>query len=275
MVASAQRGGAATREPAVQEILFRAGSFVQNVSASLSGVLAEESYEQDLFAYPFDTGARPRIGRRSMGSEALFLWLAVANEWMFVRNVLAVDSRPVPDSGERLDRLFKDPPGDTAAYLRELQRENARFDIGPVFRTLGDPTFALRYLEPQSQGRFAFSRKGNERVGTVRATTLAYRERRRPYVVKVDGMDAQSSGTMWIDAAEGAVIRTNLRVLRPSGRGFVASITVDFQKDPRLGAWVPWQMTEQYSASNGQTMTGMASYANFRRFDASVRVLAP
>jgi hypothetical protein len=57
MVASAQRGDAATREPAVQEILLRAGSFVQNVSASLTGLLAEESYEQDLFAYPFDTGA--------------------------------------------------------------------------------------------------------------------------------------------------------------------------------------------------------------------------
>ncbi len=156
VVASAQRGDAATREPAVQDILLRAASFVQNVSASLSGVLAQESYEQDLFTYPLDTGARPRIGRRSMGSEALFLWLPAANEWMFVRNVLAVDGRPVPDSGERLDRLFK-----------------------------------------------------------------------------------------------------------------------DLQKDPRLGVWVPWQMTEQYSARNGETITGMASYTNFRRFDASVRVLTP
>jgi len=272
LVCASAAGASAQR---VDDLLLRAGRFVQDVSAALSGVVADESYEQQLFAQFVDSGIKPRIGRRAMRSEALFMFLPVANQWMFVRNVLAVDGRPVPDSGERLDRLFKDSGIDAAAYLRQLQEENGRFDIGPVVRTFGDPTFALRYLDLDSQRRFSFSRAGTERLGGVRATRLIYRERRRPFVITVDGMDAQSSGTMWIDAAEGAVVRTDLRVARPSGRGAIASITVDFQKDPRLGIWVPSRMSEQYNSVGGQTTIGTASYANFRRFDTSVRVLTP
>jgi hypothetical protein len=208
-----------------------------------------------------------------MHSETLFVWLASPTVWMFVRNVRDVDGRAVPDSAERLDRLFTNPTIDTVAYLHQLQQENARFDIGPVARTLGDPTFALRYLEPNTQVRFAFTRAGTERVRGAVATKLAYRERRRPFVVKVDGADAPSSGTMWIDA-DGAVLRTQLQVSYPTGRGAAASVTVDFQKDLRLGTWVPWRMVEQYTGS-GELVTGTASYANFRKFDTSIRVVVP
>jgi len=46
------------------------------------------------------------------------MFLPAASQWMFVRNVLVVDGRPVPDSGERLDRLFNSGI-DAAAYLRQ------------------------------------------------------------------------------------------------------------------------------------------------------------
>ena len=58
---SAQRGA-----PKVDEILLRAGTFVQDTANSLTGVIADESYEQDLLGPLFDGGTRPRIGRRSM-----------------------------------------------------------------------------------------------------------------------------------------------------------------------------------------------------------------
>lgn len=265
-VASAQRG---------DDLLLRAGSFVRAASDQLDGVIADETYSQDLYAQPFESGIRPRLRQRSMRAEALFLWLPAVERWMFVRNVVAVDDTPVPDSGERLDRLFEDSTIDAAAYLRQLQRENARFDIGPVVRTLGDPTFALRYLAPQVQARFAFSRNGTAHLGDTRATVLKFSERRRPYIVAVNGMDGQSTGTTWIDEADGSVLRTELRVALPSGRGAAATITVDFQRDPRLRIWVPKTMSEQYYSMNGQMTSGSASYANFRRFDATVRVLPP
>jgi len=263
-VASAQR---------VDDILLLAGRFVQDTSARLSGVIADESYEQELSAQFVASGISTRLGRRALRSEALFMWVPVASQWMFVRNVLTVDGRPVPDSGDRLDRLLRDSGPDAGAALRQLQQENARFDLGPVVRTLGDPTFALRYMALDSQRRFSFSRAGTERIGGVLSTMLTYRERRPPFVVTVDRMDAQSSGTMWIDDANGAVLRTNLRVTRPSGRGTFAVITVDFEKDARLGIWAPTRMSEQYNSMSGQTTKGTASYANFRRFGASARIV--
>jgi len=257
------------------EVLRRAGAFVLAASSQLIGVIADEAYQQKLYGPPYLSGSRPRISQREIRAEALFLWLPAAIEWMFVRNILNVDNRPVAESGDRLDRLFKDANGDRLAYVRQLQEENARFDLGPVVRTLGDPTFALRYLEPESQPRFSFNRIGVERLGSTRATVFSFTERRRPYIVKVDSMDGQSTGTMWIDAAQGAVLRTSLRVMLPSGRGTAAIITVDFEKDGRLDIWAPSRMSEQYNSMSGEMTTGTASYMNFRRFDTSVRVVTP
>jgi hypothetical protein len=256
----------------VDDILVRASRFVEETATRLSGVVADETYEQRV-AQSLDIS--PRVARRFMRTEALFLLLRSAGAWMFVRNVVLVDGRPVPDSGERLDRLFNGSAIDVLTYLRQLQTENARFDIGSVVRTLGDPTFALRYLQSASQDRFSFSRDGTETVGTLRTTKLRYRERKRPFIVKVNGLDALSSGTVWVEPVQGTVVRTSLVVMRPTGRGVLASITVDFQNDMRIGAWAPSRMTERYVANNGETMTGVATYANFRRFDTSIRVIAP
>jgi len=164
---------------------------------------------------------------------------------------------------------------DAVAYIRELQEENARFNLGPVIRTLGDPTFTLRFLAHSSQTRFTFNRVGTERIRTATATTIRYKEREPPTVVKLDGQDALSSGTMWIDAADGSVIRTNLRLRKPNSNEIAASVTVDFQQDRQLQVWVPYRMTEQYFARSGQTLIGSASYTNFRKFDTSVRVSVP
>jgi len=164
---------------------------------------------------------------------------------------------------------------DAVAYIRELQEENARFNLGPVIRTLGDPTFTLRFLAASTQTRFAFNRVGTERVRTATATKLGYRELKAPSVVKLDGQDALSSGTMWVDPADGSVLRTDLRLRKPNSNEIAAAVTVDFQQDRQLQVWVPYRMTEQYVARSGQTLIGSGSYTNFRRFDTSVRVSVP
>jgi hypothetical protein len=104
---------------------------------------------------------------------------------------------------------------------------------------------------------------------------MRFKERRRPYLVKVNQRDGQSYGSVWIDPESGAVLRTDLHVALPSGLGTIAIITVDFQMDSHLNIWVPSKMSEQYFSMSNQMTSGSASYANFRRFDATVRVLPP
>ncbi len=64
-VASAQRG---------DDLLLRVGSFVRAASDQLDGVIADETYRQELYAQPSFESTRPRIRQRSMRSEALFLF---------------------------------------------------------------------------------------------------------------------------------------------------------------------------------------------------------
>ena len=110
------------------DVLRRPGTFVLETSIRLTGVIADESYQQKLYAPPFSSGTRRLIRQHGMRAEALFVGLPAAQEWMFVRNVVTVDRQPdvftaishraVSDSGDRLDRLFKDGGGDRAAYRR-------------------------------------------------------------------------------------------------------------------------------------------------------------
>jgi len=100
------------------DVLRRPGTFVLETSNRLSGVIADESYQQKLYAPPFNSGTRRLIRQHGMRAEALFVGLPAAQEWMFVRNVVTVDRQAVSDSGDRLDGLFKDGGGDRAAYRR-------------------------------------------------------------------------------------------------------------------------------------------------------------
>ena len=44
-----------------------------------------------------------------------------------------------------------------------------------------------------------------------------------------------------------------------------------YRKDETLGMWVPSRMTERYTAEN-ETTTTVATYADFKRFQTSVKI---
>ena len=50
----------------------------------------------------------------------------------------------------------------------------------------------------------------------------------------------------------------------------MATITVTYGTVPKLDLRVPVQMNETYKSSLGETITGSASYSNFRRFNVDV-----
>jgi hypothetical protein len=84
--------------------------------------------------------------------------------WLSVRNVLSADGRAVGDSKGRLDRILKSPGLDYLSQLRLLKAESARWDVGQVFRTTGDPTLVFRFLLPANQPRFTFGKGRRERT---------------------------------------------------------------------------------------------------------------
>jgi hypothetical protein len=143
--------------PADQELLARVGQYVQELEERLAVTIGDETYHQD---------ASYRGGHltRTLRSEILFMSLSREGVWLSVRNVLSADGRAVGDSKGRLDRILKSPGLDYLSQLRLLKAESARWDVGQVFRTTGDPTLVFRFLLPANQPRFTFGKGRRERT---------------------------------------------------------------------------------------------------------------
>ncbi len=80
------------------------------------------------------------------------------------------------------------------------------------------------------------------------------------------GHDLPAHGRLWIDAATGRVLKTELQVEQPAVR---AIITTTFQAEEKSGIAVPLEMREQYTFPNGNRVNTVANYGRFRRFDVN------
>jgi hypothetical protein len=83
-----------------------------------------------------------------------------------------------------------------------------------------------------------------------------------------DGRDQASRIVALVDMQTGEVLQTILTVERVKG-----SITVAYGHVPGIQVPVPIRMAERYVTRTGEVVAGEATYANFRQFETSVRIL--
>ena len=197
-------------------------------------------------------------------TRADFLLVKSANRWVSFRDVLEVDGRPVRDREERLRRLFLDPTPEAQARLQSVMDESAKYNIGPVVRSINVPLFALDILRTWNRGRFDFTLGRDAEVDGLRAWRVEYTERDRPTLVEgLEGEDVPISGRFLVDQLTGAIIETTVEASKESVTG---EIRVRFGRDPALGLWVPAEMRETYLRGRRILMEGRAGYSKFRRF---------
>jgi hypothetical protein len=255
------------------DILDRAGRYVVQFEHDFALLVSDEDYRQRLSGESM-AGVRVRQTR----AEMLFIWLPEQWSWLTVRNVLSVDSRPVPDSQDRLNRALTADRSTRMPQIHALRELGARFNLGSIYRTINDPTLALLFLDPKYQSRFRFSLKGKERVNGVEAWKLAFDENTQPTVIQDNKTNLFSYGSIWVGTSDGAVVRTNLSVTIPL-KDTIATVTVDFRWNTRLEMWVPARMAEGYTQSIARRISEhiecVAEYSNFRRFETSSRLVTP
>ena len=87
------------------------------------------------------------------------------------------------------------------------------------------------------------------------------------YVAKYQ-QDVKTKGLVWIDPGTGRILKSELDA--QIRRGLRARITTAYAPDERLQMWVPARMTERYEIES-RTITGEATYTNFRRFETDVK----
>ena len=181
------------------------------------------------------------------------------------RDTFQVNGSTVNDRDDRLTKLFLEPTATSLARASRIMADSTRHNLGSMTRTVNIPTLALMFLHPDIHERFVFTADGDERVDGRTAARLEFHELQRPSLIKTTrGRDLPVWGTIWIEPASGTVLKTMMTAADPLVR---AVVTTTFRKDEALAFWVPARMEEYYKAgSDVDEVTGLATYANFRKF---------
>jgi hypothetical protein len=266
--------GLSAQRQDTKELLQRVAAYVLGYEQSFSAVVCEERYTQRA---RLDNGWQTR----ALHSEAALVQTD-GEDWRLFRDVLSVDGVRLQDRGSRLEDLFGRGNRGAAGEARRITEESARYNIGPVARTLNVPTLALAFLRAGDQKRSRFTIGSRSRKDGREIVDLRFEERDTPRMIYTRDR-APAAGRAWVDAADGTVRGTELRI---QSEGMLASIMVTYRRDDTLALWVPDVMAEAYYSGVGDADTGVsafdralgtiidghATYTNCRRFSVDSRI---
>ena len=125
--------------PDLDALLDKAGDYVADYERTFVGVVAEETYRQQVRIPGGPTCAdfrpKPTVQRRDLKSDVLLVRAPAGDRWIQFRDVFEVDGKPVRDRDERLTKLFLQPSADAARQVQDIAAASARYNIGGVNRT--------------------------------------------------------------------------------------------------------------------------------------------
>jgi len=261
-VAAAQENNPLNAEDAA--VLERVGRYVVAYHEQLAQVVADERYLQVAPQLPL---ANPEH-TRNLRSEVILVRPEGSATYKLFRDVIEVNGRRVRDREERLAELFFTSP----ATLATIAAESSRYNIGPMISNFNVPTTVLYFLEPANQANFRFEAAGEAEIDGVRTRVIRFTETAQPTLVRFNYRDIPSAGAIWVDPADGRVLRTRLQIQATDNRGRPLNVetVVDFRLVPALGLLAPVEMREEYTVAGDAVFTGRAVYENFRRFSVQV-----
>ena len=259
--------------PELDDVLDKAAEYVSAYKRDFVGVVADETYRQDVRGgrtgtdfrgFPIDAQGQ----KRDLKSDVLLVRAPDGDRWMQFRDVFEVDGKPVRDRTDRLTKLFLQPSRSVEKQIQDIATESARYNIGGVNRTINLPVFALAVLEDHNRPWFFFagSRKKDSAAGPL--WEVEYREERGGTLIRTNGDESMPvRGHFSVEAATGRVLSSELLAENVELK---AQIDVTYAMEPSLAMLVPREMREKYSLKDGSTIEGKATYAKFRRYQVKV-----
>ena len=268
----------AAQTPSLEDVLKRSAAYVAEFRAQLSGIVAEETYRQELAGTSRLSNSLLVNPPRILKSDLLLIKPGDADRYVELRDVFEKDGEPVRDREARLEALLGDPSGAAGGRIADIIAESAKHNIGGIQRNINTPLMALQFLDADSQPRFKFRHVDkqkpvfkDERDKAINDTpvfrvstemwTIEYQERdRRTVIRQPNGRDLPAHGRFWINPSTGAVLISELIL---DGGGVIATVTVSYQSEPLMGFLVPIEMRETYIRP-GERISGHAVYSKFR-----------
>ena len=243
-------------EPTLDAVLAKAAAYVTSYQNRLAGIVAEELYRQQVVVTQ-RRGSPQNREYRQLRSDLLLVKGANEGSWLQFRDVFEVDRKPIRDRDERLYKLFVGASTDAAKQAEAIQMESARYNIGPIMRTINMPILALVFFDRANQPRFEF-KKG--KPGSVKRFAgmaqerdvwmIEYDETLKGTVVRgANDRDIPSHGRVWLDSRTGRFLRTELISEDTDVR---ALIEVFYRPEAGLDLLVPAEMRELYELRRTQ-----------------------
>ena len=270
LIAVAMLASVRAQEPALDTVLARAADYVADYQKRLAAVVAEEHYRQQVInsSRPGRISARQH---RELRSDVLLVKLGEDDSWLQFRDVFEVDRKPVRDRDQRLYKLFVEAKADREQQVQTIQGESARYNIGPLQRTINIPIMGMLFFDRPNQRMSEFKRvqSGNVKALASLAAapdiwTVAFKETQPGTMVRGDrGRDVPSHGRAWIDSTTGRILRTEHIGVDTFVR---AEIDVTYRAEAGLNVLVPGEMRENYVVRQTVTISGRATYSRFRQF---------
>jgi len=263
--------------PALDVVLDRLGAYLLDYETRVIELVADEQYKQwtkRRSGYGGDT-----VARRDLRSTYFLVRLPDGQALYGFRDVSRVDGRDVSTRGPQMAQLLSQRTESGYDEAMAVMRENAKYNIGGVYRTINLPLQALHLLHPRNRDRFDFRVAGSQRVGGQETAIIAFQERSVPKVPTLvsDGFEGEllAHGRVWIEPLTGAVLRTALSFNGEAARYLTESeIRVDYRRDPKLHVLLPSEMEETYGFDI-EVLHGVATYRNYRRFETGARMVTP
>lgn len=259
------------QEPALGTVLSRAAAYVADYQKRLAAIVSEEHYRQQVINSARRFGARQH---RELRSDVLLVKPGESGDWLQFRDVFEVDRKPVRDRDERLYKLFVDAKADREQQVQIIQQESARYNIGPVQRTINIPIMGMLFFDRPNQPMLQFKRVESGNVKALASLapaadvwTVEFKETQSGTMVRgAWGRDVPSHGRAWIDSTTGRILRTE----HISVDTFVrAEIDVSYRAEPGLDVLIPGDMRERYVVirqAGNIVIHGHATYSRFRQF---------
>ncbi len=279
LIAWALPSVAAAQTLTLAEVLFRASQAAVRLEREFGNQVVDETYEQRVVS---SDGEVKRT--RQLSSSLLFFRAPDADTWTSFRNVLEID-------GEFTGREWIDAsetPPTVPEFLESAARRNRagqRNHLGEAPRALHMPLLALTFLHPLNSYRSNFEKVGQETRDGRPVWLIRFSEHRQPPFVQVTGPtegstgDMFASGTFWVDAEGGHVVRSEL-LLGGSGRlrQARAQITATFERLDDTDVWAPVEMEETYddpTSPDADRIEGTVRYSGFRSLSLMTGELPP
>lgn len=260
----------AAQRPDVSAVLAVAASYLDAYEHKFSAVVAREDYALTMTLPPPPSVTTGRTIRRELQSDVMMLNLGLA-EWVQFRDVDHVDGKAVHDSDSRLEALLVKPSADVLKAAHQIANESARYNIG-VPRNFNVPTMALAYLGRRNQTRSRFRIKSTDTIDATDVVVVDFQETASPGLITAESGAVSTRGRVWVVPSSGTILRTELSCRVDDVASWVeGTVLVNYKAEPSVNVLVPTRMDETYRRDNGESDSGLATYADFRMFSVDVK----